>query len=84
MYGNGCYFATNFLRSLQYGNAIFYANVLTGVFTVGHPRLKSAPELDAQNNIKYDSVVDKTVNPEIFVVFSDFHAYPAYLITRRI
>lgn len=43
--------------------------------------MQLAPDFDAPRGVKYDSVVDNPHNPTMFVVFSDNHAYPSYLIT---
>lgn len=81
-YGHGSYFARDFKYSTGYGQGtIFYAKVLTGNFTVGASQMKVAPDLDISKGTKYDSVVNDLANPAIYVVFSDNHAYPAYLIT---
>lgn len=81
-YGAGSYFATNFLYSAHYGRRkVFYANVLTGMFAKGDSGMLVAPDFDKNRGIKYDSVVNCIYEPIIFVVFSDNHAYPSYLIT---
>ena len=42
----------------------------------------SAPPKDPNDTaVLYDSVVDNTANPGIYVVFYDAAAYPEYLIT---
>lgn len=43
--------------------------------------MKVAPDLDSTKGIKFDSVVDNIASPSIFVVFTDNHAYPEYIIT---
>ena len=35
----------------------------------------------ARKEILYDSTVDKTVNPEQFVIYHDNQCYPEHLIT---
>ena len=39
------------------------------------------PKNTSSDALPYDSVVDNTSNPSIFVVFYDADAYPEYLIT---
>lgn len=51
------------------------------MFTKGDASMVVAPDYDVARGIKYDSVVDLPNNPNIFVVFSDNHAYPGYVIT---
>jgi len=81
VYGSGSYFAKDFAYSYRYGKKIFQCRVLTGRFCQGSAEMKVAPWLDKGQGVLYDSVVNSVVNPEIFVVFSDNHAYPEYLIT---
>jgi len=81
MYGKGCYFARDFKYSQTYGKKIFQCLVVVGQWTQGHQNVKVAPDLDASRGLKHDSVVDNMQNPSIFVVFTDNHAYPEYIIT---
>ncbi|XP_030645234.1 protein mono-ADP-ribosyltransferase PARP10 [Chanos chanos] len=91
VYGQGVYFAVNSALSVSdtYSppNAdghkfVFVARVLTGDFTVGKHEMKTAPLKDSSNiPLRYDSVVDKTSSPTLFVIFNDTQAYPQYLIT---
>uniref|UniRef100_A0A915I217 Poly [ADP-ribose] polymerase n=1 Tax=Romanomermis culicivorax TaxID=13658 RepID=A0A915I217_ROMCU len=80
-YGQGSYFHKDFSYSIRYGKTVFYCNVLTGNYCLGDQNMKTAPEYDPTKKIRYDSTVDKAKNPSIFVVYSDNHAYPSYLIT---
>jgi len=66
---------------MQYGRKILQCCVLTGRYCQGKEGMKVAPWFDVTRTISYDSVVDNMANPGIFVVFSDNHAYPEYLIT---
>ncbi len=64
---------------------IYFARVLTGVFTRGDSSMIVPPARDPQKDahILFDSVVDIPSNPTIFVVFGDAQAYPEYLITFK-
>ena len=84
MHGNGCYFARDASYSIGYslpdsqGNCYMY---LARVLTQGAHGMLAPPPKDPQNShILYDSVVDDTTNPSIFVTFQDCQAYPEYLI----
>ena len=57
---------------------MFYARVLTGMFTNGDSSMKEAPLREGM--LRYDSVANGT-NPSIFVVFVDYAAYPDHLIS---
>ena len=90
MYGKGVYFArdASYSASDQYsprdGNGykhMFLAKVLTGEFTVGNQQYITPPAKSTSGLDLYDSVVNNTSNPQIFVIFADAQAYPDYLIT---
>ncbi|XP_056614438.1 protein mono-ADP-ribosyltransferase PARP14-like [Triplophysa dalaica] len=85
VYGVGTYFAVSasYSANPQYSipksdgtQLMFVARVLTGRYTQGQGTMKAPP-----NN--FDSVVDKTQDPTMFVVFHDCQAYPSYLITFK-
>ena len=60
---------------------MYLARVLVGRYCVGNKDMKAPPPKDqARPEILYDSTVNKIVNPEIFVAFSDDQCYPEYLI----
>ena len=61
---------------------IYLVRVLTGEYTVGNSSMKVPPAKDPSKdpNILFDSTVDNTTDPQIFVVFFDWQAYPEYLI----
>ena len=42
--------------------------------------MKAPPPINSTGRL-YDSIVDKPVDPEIFVIFHDKQCYPEYLIT---
>ena len=92
-YGNGVYFA----RDASYSSRSVYsppdangykymycARVLTGEYTTGKPGLLVPPPKDRNDyNILFDSVVDNSKSPNIFVTFSDASNYPDYLIVFK-
>lgn len=64
---------------------IILCRVVVGEYTVGEPNLRYPPyNPNAIEQSRYDSVVDDKNNPEIFVVFKDFAAYPEYVLTIQI
>jgi hypothetical protein len=91
VYGRGVYFAPNFSYSAQNTYAVpdmsgrkhvYQTRVLTGHYTVGNqsyivPPLKTGSATSAD---RFDSVVDRQNNPQVFVTFNDTQAYPEYLI----
>ncbi|XP_036600591.1 protein mono-ADP-ribosyltransferase PARP10 [Trichosurus vulpecula] len=91
LYGQGVYFAVQAKVSIQdrYSppdakghKAVFVARVLTGDYGRGHPELRVPPQRDTERGIqRYDSVVDSTRKPRIFVIFHDTQALPIFLIT---
>jgi len=89
-YGQGVYFAKEFWYSAgdTYSPAdkagckrVYQARVLTGHYTVGQPEFKEAPFKPNSQVLRYDSVVNNTQSPMIYVIFRDAQAYPEYLIT---
>lgn len=61
---------------------MYLARVLVGKYTDGEQGMKAPPARDpSRPEMLFDSVVDKTEDPTIFVVFNDYHVYPEYLIT---
>ena len=91
MYGNGVYFALNASYSARStysppdGNGFRYmylTRVLVGEYTDGRQGLLTPPAKSPSDPTDtYDSVVDQSANPGIFVVFYDWQCYPEYLIT---
>ena len=85
------YFAKDASYSLDYsrnGRArgdycyMYLSRVLVGEYCKGTPRMiVPPPKNPSQPEILFDSVVDNTKNPTIFVVFFDNQCYPEYLIT---
>ncbi|CAN9509302.1 unnamed protein product [Ophioblennius macclurei] len=92
-FGAGVYFAVNAVYSAhpRYSKpaadgsqVMFAARVLTGAFTQGHSNMNVPPQRDGRRpHERFDSVVDRTDQPTVFVVFHDNQAYPDYLITFR-
>ncbi|NWW27022.1 PAR12 polymerase, partial [Falcunculus frontatus] len=85
VYGKGCsYFARdasysdNYCGTDSYTKTMFLARVLVGEFTVGSSDYVRPPMKDSQNF--YDSCVNNSSNPSIFVVFEKQQIYPEYLI----
>lgn len=63
---------------------MFVARVLTGLYTVGQGGMMVPPPRNTQRpHDLYDSVVDNTDDPNMYVVFHDDQAYPDYLITFK-
>jgi poly [ADP-ribose] polymerase 10/14/15 len=58
---------------------VIQCKVLTGEFTLGNEGMKEPPE--RLPGVRYDSTVNDVANPSIFVVFSDYHMYPEYIVT---
>ena len=89
VHGQGTYFARDASFSVNYAPAddqgmkhIYLVRVLTGEFTRGSSDMLVAPPKDPNDpTVPFDSVVDNTSSPSIFVVFYDADAYPEYLIT---
>ncbi|XP_069028357.1 protein mono-ADP-ribosyltransferase PARP14-like isoform X1 [Embiotoca jacksoni] len=91
LYGHGTYFAVKAAYSANPtyskpaadgSQLMFVARVLTGVYTKGSGDMKVPPPRDPQQpHDLYDSAVDATDNPTMYVVFHDNQACPDYLIT---
>ena len=62
---------------------IYLTRVLTGEYTVGNRSMVTPPAKNAKINqhVLFDSTVNNVGNPTIFVVYTDYQNYPAYLIT---
>uniref|UniRef100_A0A8C3K0H6 Poly(ADP-ribose) polymerase family member 12 n=1 Tax=Calidris pygmaea TaxID=425635 RepID=A0A8C3K0H6_9CHAR len=84
VYGKGSYFARdasysdNYCREDLYNKTMFLARVLVGEFTLGSSSYVRPPLKDNQKF--YDSCVNCSLNPSIFVVFEKQQIYPEYLI----
>lgn len=61
---------------------MYLAKVLVGKFALGKEDIKTPPPIDPdRRELLYDSVVNSTDYPSVFVVFHDDQCYPEYLIT---
>ena len=87
-YGCGVYFARDASYSVRYargggeGRYMYLARVLVGQYCQGNSgMIVPPPKNPSRPEILYESVVDSTENPSIFVVFYDAQCYPEYLIT---
>ncbi|XP_034043176.1 protein mono-ADP-ribosyltransferase PARP14-like isoform X1 [Thalassophryne amazonica] len=91
-YGNGTYFAvdasysardTYSMPDSQGQKYMYLCRVLTGDFTDGQQNMIVPPDKPSGSLQRYDSVVDNTAKPSMFVIFHDTQAYPEYLITFK-
>ena len=92
MYGNGVYFARDASHSTQSrysppdaagSRYLYLEHVLVGEYAVGLPGMKTPPAKGSDATDAYDSVVDNTGDPSIFVVFYANQCYPDYLVTFK-
>ena len=89
-FGKGVYFARDAAYSYIYaarsgasvGNRCMYlSRVLVGQYCKGNEDMIVPPAKNpSRPEILFDSVVNDTGNPSIFVVFFDNQCYPEYLI----
>ena len=88
-YGEGSYFALNSWYSDTFAKLgdnsskfMFVAKVLVGSYTVGQSSYRRPPPKDPSNPTSdlYDSCVDNTSSPTIFVLFDTDQFYPEYII----
>ena len=91
-YGKGVYFARDASYSHGYSapdansqRYMYYAQVLTGEYTVGNTSMLAPPAKNPQVDayVLFDSTVNNVSTPTIFVVYQDTQCYPAYLITYQ-
>ena len=90
-FGQGAYFTTEASLSNTYSKPdsqgvryMFLADVLVGSYTKGDPSLTRPPHKgDVAANKRYDSCVDNTDRPTIYVLFDSDQYYPNYLIQYR-
>ena len=89
-YGKGVYFATEAQKSAndKYSTPdiggvkrMYLAKVLVGEYATGRSSMIQPPA--KRESVLFNSVVDDTTNPSIFVIFSDAQVYPEYLIHFR-
>lgn len=67
-------------RLLRASKSMFLARVLIGDYINGDSKYMRPPSKDGSYVNLYDSCVDDTWNPKIFVVFDANQIYPEYLI----
>ncbi|XP_071965737.1 protein mono-ADP-ribosyltransferase PARP12-like [Antedon mediterranea] len=88
-FGQGSYFARDAKFSTKYAicandghKFVFLAKVLVGEYTKGKTSHRRPPEKLQAGNSKslYDSCVDDTIDPSIFVIFDKDQMYPEYLV----
>ena len=82
------YFARDASYSVRYagggsgGRLMYLARVLVGQYCAGNSgMIVPPPKNPSRPEILYESVVNNTGDPSIFVVFFDAQCYPEYLIT---
>jgi len=82
----GSYFARDASYSDKYSRGhsslrkvMFVAHVLIGEYTTGSSSLTRPPSQSSAKGL-YDSCVDNTSDPGIFVVFEKHQIYPEYII----
>ena len=97
--GKGVYFAASASYSVDTKYSVpnsdgvqhlFLCRVIVGEYCLGHEGCVAPDERDSSNHLRFDSTVDRMVNPNgaaclpgIFVTYHDSQAYPEYLISFR-
>ena len=85
-FGQGSYFARDMAYSAQARYSppdrmghkwVYVARVLVGLYCQGTKDMQHPP--NQPNGYPYDTAVNRTTNPSIFVIFRDIRAYPLYL-----
>lgn len=92
IHGDGTYFARDarysdngYARTLPTGEKqVLVVDVVVGRWAKGAKGIKICPLLPGEQYVRYNSLVDNTRNPSIFVVQHSNQAYPAYLLTYRL
>ena len=92
-FGKGVYFARDASYALRETYSpkdanglryVYYARVLVGDYANGNSTMLVPPSKNtADPNETYDSVVNDTKDPSIFVMFKDYQYYTEYLITFK-
>lgn len=89
IYGRGSYFAASSGYSDRYAHNsvrrrswMFLARVLVGRYALGNKTMSRPPPIDPARPFAelYDSCVDSTSNPKLFVIFDCDQCYPEYII----
>ena len=61
---------------------MYLAKVLAGKYADGEIGMRQPPPIDQERpDLRFDSVVNTSHDPTIFVIFHDDQCYPEYLIT---
>ena len=90
VHGQGVYFAVNAQYSTGYTRPdmnghcqMYYARVLTGQYANGNSGMKTPPSINDPKNpsLHYDSTVDNSSGPSMYVIYYDTQAYPEYIVT---
>ena len=88
VYGKGTYFSNQAKIAAQYCTtyddrnvyAMLACRVYVGDSTVGSYYMKKSELYKEDKVTQYDSLVNNTKNPSIFVINRDYHAVPCYII----
>ena len=76
--------STGYAPGMPNGNRyMYYTRVAVGQYAVGNNKMVVPPVKSGSGNDSYDSTVNNTTNPTIFVLFYDNQYYPEYLITFK-
>ncbi|XP_077994943.1 uncharacterized protein LOC144448548 [Glandiceps talaboti] len=89
-FGKACYFAVNSGLPLDYHSLpdsktgikwMFQVRVLIGEYAQGERDMVKPPYKDEARKIRYDTIADNVRNPGFFGTFTDYQAYPEYIIS---
>ena len=62
----------------------YLCKVLTGEYTLGKQGMRVPPQkASGAAHALYDSVVNNTQNPGMYIIFNDTQAYPDYLVSFK-
>jgi len=90
-YGPGTHFTLNSSNSAEpecsppdadRHQRVIYCKVAVGEYAEGNQVMQTQPA--KENGDLYDSTVDNTENPTIFVIYNDTQAYPDYVVTFQV
>jgi len=62
---------------------VVVCNVLTGNFCVGTDDMVQPPVRDSKTLERFNSTVDRVVNPQKIAIYTDYQVLPRYIITLR-